>query len=98
MQEKIFTNDCKKCLTFAKDRIIINTGKSKSEVNAMRIDRVKFAAALARLDLNGNQLAEKAGVSRGTVTAVRTGKSCSKETADKLAAVLGREIIEEVRP
>ena len=64
----------------------------------MRIDRVKFAAALARLDLNGNQLAEKAGVSRGTVTAVRTGKSCSKGTADKLAAVLGREIIEEVRP
>lgn len=64
----------------------------------MRIDRVKFAAALARLDLNGNQLAEKAGVSRGTVTAVRTGKSCSKETADKLAAVLGRDIIEEVRP
>ena len=64
----------------------------------MRIDRVKFAAALVRLDLNGNQLAEKAGVSRGTVTAVRTGKSCSKETADKLAAVLGREIIEEVRP
>lgn len=64
----------------------------------MRIDRVKFAAALARLDLNGNQLAEKAGVSRGTVTAVRTGKSCSKETAAKLAAVLGRDIIEEVRP
>lgn len=63
----------------------------------MRIDRVKFAAALARLDLNGNKLAEKAGVSRGTVTAVRTGKSCSKETADKLAAVLGREIIEEAK-
>lgn len=63
----------------------------------MRIDRVKFAAALARLDLNGTQLAEKAGVSRGTVTAVRTGKSCSKETADKLAAVLGRDIIEEAR-
>lgn len=62
----------------------------------MRIDRVKFAAALARLDLNGNQLAEKAGLSRGTVTAVRTGKSCSKNTAEKLAAVLGREIIEGV--
>ena len=76
----------------------MDAGKSKSEVNTMRIDRVKFAAALARLDLNGNQLAEKAGVSRGTVTAVRTGKSCSKETADKLAAVLGRDIIEEVRP
>lgn len=63
----------------------------------MRIDRVKFAAALARLDLNGKQLAEKAGLSRGTITAVRTGKSCSKETADRLAAVLGRDIIEEAR-
>lgn len=61
----------------------------------MRIDRVKFAAALARLDLNGNQLAEKAGLSRGTVTAVRTGKSCNRATAEKLAAVLGREIMEE---
>lgn len=61
----------------------------------MRINRERFVAALARLDLNGNQLAEKAGVSRGTVTAVKTGKSCSKETADKLAAVLGADIIQE---
>ena len=61
----------------------------------MRIDRVKFAAALARLDLNGNQLAEKAGLSRGTITAVRTGKSCSKDTADKLVKVLGRDITQE---
>ncbi|WP_298019806.1 helix-turn-helix transcriptional regulator [uncultured Dysosmobacter sp.] len=61
----------------------------------MRINRERFAAALVRLDLNGNKLAEKAGVSRGTVTAVRTGKSCSRETADKLAAVLGQDIIEK---
>lgn len=60
----------------------------------MRINRERFAAALARLDLNGNQLAEKAGVSRGTVTAVRTGKSCSPETAEKLTAVLGADILE----
>lgn len=60
----------------------------------MRINRERFAAALARLDLNGNQLAEKAGVSRGTVTAVRTGKSCSKDTADKLAKILGEDILE----
>ena len=63
----------------------------------MRINRERLAAALVRLDLNGNQLAEKAGVSRGTVTAVRTGKRCSPETAEKLAAVLGKYIIEEVR-
>ena len=61
----------------------------------MRIDRAKFAAAMICADLNGKQLAERAGVSRGTITAVRTGKSCSKETADKLVAVLGHDIIEE---
>lgn len=60
----------------------------------MRIDRVKFAAAMARLDLNGKQLVEKSGVSRVTVSAVKGGKSCSKETAEKLAAVLGNEILE----
>ena len=49
----------------------------------MRINRERFAAALARMDLNGNQLEAK------------TGKSCSPETAEKLAAVLGREIIEK---
>lgn len=59
----------------------------------MRINREHFAAALVRLDLNGNELAERAGVSRGTVTAVRTGKSCSAETAYKLAAVLGNDIL-----
>lgn len=64
---------------------------------SIRINRESFAAALARADLNGNQLAAKAGVSRGTVTAVRTGKSCSKETADKLVAILGHDIIEERR-
>lgn len=61
----------------------------------MRINRERFVAALVRMDLNNNQLAEKAGLSRGTVTAVKTGKSCSAETAAKLAAVLGRDIIEK---
>lgn len=61
----------------------------------MRIDRVKFAAALAREDLNVKRLAEKSGVSRVTITSIKTGKSCSKETADKLAAILGRDIIME---
>lgn len=60
----------------------------------MRIDRVKLAAAMVRADLNGLQLADKAGVSRGTITAVRTGKSCSKQTADKLVSVLGADILQ----
>lgn len=61
----------------------------------MRIDRVKFAAALARADLNVKQLAERSGVSRVTISSVKTGKSCSKDTADKLARVLGRDIIQD---
>ena len=55
----------------------------------MRIDRIKFAAELARADLNVKRLAERAGVSRVTITFVRGGKSCSKTTAEKLAAGLG---------
>lgn len=61
----------------------------------MRIDRVAFAAALARADINVKQLAERTGLSRNTVTGVKSGKSCSEETARKLAAVLGPEIIKE---
>ena len=60
----------------------------------MRIDRVKFAAALARADFNVKQLAECSGVSRATISSVKTGKSCSKDTAYKLAKVLGHDIIE----
>ena len=62
---------------------------------SVRIDRVAFAAALARADLNVKRLAEKSGVSRVTISAVKGGKSCSKDTADRLSAVLGRDIIRE---
>lgn len=60
----------------------------------MRIDRVKFAAALAQKDITCLKLAELSGVSRVTITAVKNGKSCSRETANKLAAVLGDDIIQ----
>lgn len=59
----------------------------------MRIDRVKFVAAMARAELKVCELAEKSGVSRPTITNIRSGKSCSPETARKLAAVLGPDII-----
>lgn len=59
-----------------------------------RINRVAFAAELARRDINCKQLAELSGVSRGTITSVKTGKSCSKDTAEKLASILGNNIIE----
>ena len=61
----------------------------------MRIDRVTFVAAMARADLNVKKLAEKSGVSKVTISAVKSGKSCSADTANKLAAILGRDIIKE---
>lgn len=61
----------------------------------IRIDRVTFAAALARKDLTVKQLAEKSGVSRVTISSVKNGKTCCKDTADKLAAILGRSIIQD---
>lgn len=61
----------------------------------MRIDRVKFAAALARADLKVCELAEKSGVSRVTITAIKGGKSCAPETARKLVSVLEPDIMEK---
>lgn len=66
----------------------------------MRVDRIKLAAAMIRADLSVNALAEKSGLSRVTVTSVKSGKSCSKKTAEKLALGLGlavSDIVEGVR-
>lgn len=57
------------------------------------MDRVATIAEMARRHMSCNQLAELSGVSRATITSIRNGKSCSRETADKLSAVLGRNII-----
>lgn len=63
----------------------------------MRIDRERLVLAMLRADLNNNQLSQRAGLSRVTVSAVKQGKTCSTETARKLASVLGKEILEGVR-
>lgn len=57
------------------------------------MDRVAIITKMAQRHMSCNRLVELSGVSRVTITAVRNGKSCSRETADKLAAVLGRDII-----
>ena len=55
----------------------------------MRIDRVKLIAEMARQDISCKALVEKSGVSRVTVTAARSGKSCAPITAGKIADALG---------
>lgn len=58
----------------------------------MRIDRIKFAAELARQDITQTELAKKAGISRITVNGVKNGKSCSDVVAFKIAQALDKNI------
>ncbi|MGI6014276.1 MAG: helix-turn-helix domain-containing protein [Oscillospiraceae bacterium] len=60
----------------------------------VRIDRINFAVALVRSDMTVARLAELTGLCRATISAIKNGRSCRKETADKLVAVLGSEILE----
>lgn len=66
----------------------------------MRIDRVKLITEMARQNLKVKQLADLAGVSRMTITAVRSGKSCNSNSALRIARALGvdmAEIAEEAK-
>lgn len=55
----------------------------------MRVNRVKLMAESARREIRTKELAEKSGVSRATLSKMRSGKSCSVETVQRVAQVLG---------
>ena len=63
----------------------------------MRIDKVKFATELARADVSVKELAIRTGVSRVTISAIKSGKSCANDTAKKLAAGLGFAVADLVQ-
>ena len=54
----------------------------------MRLSRAKLAVEMIRQDVNGKWLAKASGLSRSTITGVKSGKSCSDETAKKIAEAL----------
>ena len=54
----------------------------------MRIDRIKFAAVMAKSGKRGKDIAEIAGVSMSSVYGVKQGRSCSAEMASKIASAL----------
>lgn len=60
----------------------------------MRIDRVKLIAEMARQEISVKDLAEKSGVSRVTVTSMRSGKSCSDKSVNHVARALGIQVEE----
>lgn len=55
----------------------------------MRIDRIKLITEMAKAEVKVGELADRAGLCRGTVATIKSGKSCTEETAEKLAAGLG---------
>lgn len=58
----------------------------------MRIDRKKLLLKMLDIDLNVQNLASKSGVSRVTISNIKCGKSCSNETASKIAKALGCKV------
>lgn len=58
----------------------------------MRIDRIKLISEMARQDLTVKALAEKACVSRMTVSSLRCGKSVSENSANHIARALGMKL------
>lgn len=60
----------------------------------MQIDRVKLISEMARHRITAKRLAEISGVSRPTITNIRSGKSCSELVGKALARALGVDIAE----
>lgn len=54
----------------------------------MRIDRVKLIAEMARQDITVKELSDLSCVSRPTITAMRGGKSCSRNSVMHVARAL----------
>ena len=65
----------------------------------MRINRKNLICIMMDKDLTIGKLSEKSGISRGTISAIKTGKSCVYETIEKIAKALsvGVDQLIEVR-
>lgn len=50
----------------------------------MRINRIKLIALMAEKDMSIKELVSKTGLSRSTISHIRSGKSCSRETVEIL--------------
>lgn len=55
----------------------------------MRVDGVKIYALIKQQEKTQTYLASASGVARGTISQIINGKTCKRETAEKLASALG---------
>ena len=60
----------------------------------MKLNPMTIRIEMAKRQFSGAQLAELAGLSRQTVSAILHGKDCAEATAGKLANALGMDVTE----
>lgn len=60
----------------------------------MKIDTKKMLIAMAEHQMSVNELTEKSGISRSTISAIKAGKTCRPDTAGKIAQVLSKPLTE----
>lgn len=71
-------------------------GLTRTEVSKVSksivVDRVKVIAQMARLDITGEELAQKAGVGRSSIIKMRKGQAVWRTTAQHVARALGVDV------
>jgi len=60
----------------------------------VRVNNITMRVEMARNRLTNDKLKEATGISKATISAVRNGKTCSYDTASKLAKALNIDIME----
>lgn len=60
----------------------------------IRVDSMLMRAEMARNRLTNDKLKEISGISKATISAVKNGKSCSYNTAAKIAKALNIDVME----
>lgn len=60
----------------------------------MKINVTKMLIALGEQQMSINDLAEKSGVSRNTISAVKAGKTCRPEIACRIANAINKPLSE----
>lgn len=60
----------------------------------MKIDKNKISFIMAERDLYQKDLAERASMSRGNLSAIINGKNCQPRTAFRIAKALGVDVVE----
>ena len=60
----------------------------------VRVNNITMRVEMARNRLTNDKLKVISGISKATISAVRNGKSCSYDTAEKLAKALNIDLTE----